>query len=237
MVENESPDSVRSTSGVSRTSRRRERQPFVASAEHQCGGEVPARRLPADDDPVRGLDLEQRPVSREAVVDRRRVRVVGGHAVVDGPGAQLHVRRHLATHRTAGVSAPDVERAAVHVEEDRRIGAVGRALRRDDEHRYAAACGRLDGQGHVGGGRVEHRRESFVGHGDERAPRVDVVGLGRIGLGAAHAETRREELLRLGAHRRRDRDPAHDFDGFGHAGSVARVLLAARAALRSRLRA
>ncbi len=58
-------------------------------------------------------------------------------------------------------------------------------------------------------------------------------GFGALGLGAAHAETRREELLRLGAHRRRDRDPAHDFDGFGHARERSEGPVAARAALRA----
>ena len=76
-----------------------QRQPFVACAQHQRGGEVAARRAAADDDALRRLDLEQPAVHGDAVVERGGIGMVGRHAVVDRPRVHPHDRRDLARHR------------------------------------------------------------------------------------------------------------------------------------------
>ncbi len=88
-VANESPDSVRSTSGV------QQHRGLRASGDPRRapGASTAAARLPPADPPPTtmrsgGPFLEQAAVHGHAVVERGRVRMVGRHAVVDRPGVQ-----------------------------------------------------------------------------------------------------------------------------------------------------
>jgi hypothetical protein len=159
----------------------------IPGVDQRGDGEPAAGGLPGERD-VRGdgAEVEQRSVGLEGVVDRRRVRMLGGESVVDGEDRGVGPPADLGGQACGLERVPQDVDAAVEVQDHMAGFGSGDADLRDG---HSAQCG--CGHGHVGGQR--HRRCQLA----EQPPLLADIA---IGGESRLAESGVEVLSLLGCH-------------------------------------
>ena len=194
--------------------RPRHRETFGAGTEHQRRREVAAGRRAGDDDLLRGPDREQRAVHGHAVVERRGIRVVRRHAVVDRPRVEPGTHCCAGGHQPARFATTGDERTTVDVVEHRRVGARVGARRSDHEHVDAVDVDLLDRGIKVQA--LESQRDERVHHRDALLPGRGVVErrerLWFRQPARHHRAPGRDRSLGLWAHRDGSPDGAGQFE-------------------------
>ena len=137
-VWNESPDSVRSASGVSRISALRERQSLVPRPQHKRGSQVATRRTSTDHYLLGSPNVEEPAVHRKDVIKRGWIGMVGWHPIVDGPRLHLYLGCRPPCHHFARLTAAHQERATVDVQIDRQgVTALANTFWSNHKDRYS----------------------------------------------------------------------------------------------------
>ena len=123
---------------------------MIAGVDQGGDGEPPAGGLSREGDVRRGSAvLQDGFIGRKSVVNRCRIRVLGGEAVVDGDGLGVRPPADLRGQVSGEEGVPHHVHAAVEVENNvPRLDSVDRDLGSWD----SAECG--GGHGHLGGQRL-----------------------------------------------------------------------------------
>ena len=116
---------------------------LVTRSENQGCCEVPSCRSSPDDDLVRPVVTEECPVGGHAVIERRRVRVIGWHSVVHGPGADPTESDCMEPHDPATLTSSRDERPTMDFEQYSTVVAR-KIMGRDHEHPDSVQVDLLD---------------------------------------------------------------------------------------------
>ena len=136
-----SPDSV-DRAGVGHRRRAGSGRPSSWRA-YQRGGEVATGRGAADDDVGRAVIAQQHSVRGNAIVEGRRVGMVGRHPVVDRPDAHTNPGSGGHAHRATTLAAAPDHATTVNLEKTR-SSPTGTPCGSDDEDADAVGIDRLD---------------------------------------------------------------------------------------------
>ena len=204
LICHESPEPVRSNAPVLNTTAAGSGSPSSRARRISAAARLPPADVPPTMISLGSALVQEHPVCRKAVVERRGERVVGRHPVVHRPGTNSDGVGRGDRGPLAQLATTENPGAAVDVEEHSGV-VVRYTVRRDDVEGARPDVAFLDAACEPGGRITHHRAHETVGLGDVGLPAFGVIERRQFPCRRTEP-AHRQHRLGLLAHRAGDRD-------------------------------